>query len=152
MAATPDPAPSPGTPPAGPDRGRPEPARSPGEPSRPTRSRVRSRAFIAGGLLVAVALAVFVSPRASSQPDGLNKVAIDQGFADTEEEHGLGDVPTAGYAVEGVDDDGLSTGLAGLIGVAVTFGVCGGLVLVLRRAQSRGGDPAPTVGGPTPAR
>ncbi len=36
--------------------------------------------FVVGGLLVALALAFFVSPYASSSPDGLNKVAEDKGF------------------------------------------------------------------------
>ena len=40
-------------------------------------------------------------------------------------------MPTAGYAVEGVDDDRLSTGLAGVIGVTVTFAIAGGLFLVV---------------------
>jgi cobalt/nickel transport protein len=100
-------------------------------------------AFIAGGLIVALALAFSVSPSASSDPDGLNKVAIDEGFADTETDHALGDAPTAGYEVRGVDDDRLSTGLAGVIGVAVTFSVAGGMMLIVRRARHT--SPARTV-------
>jgi PDGLE domain len=92
-------------------------------------------AFVAAGLIVALALAFFVSPSASGNPDGLDKVAIDEGFADSETEHALADAPTAGYEVRGVDDDRLSTGLAGVIGVAVTFSVAGGVMLVVRRAR-----------------
>lgn len=106
--------------------------------------RTRLAAFVAAGLLVALALAFFVSPEASSKPDGLNKVAIDEGFADQEEAHGLEDGPLAGYGVEGVDDDRLSTGLAGIAGVAVTFVVGGGLVLALRLVRRR--SPAPEGG------
>ncbi|HEV7759880.1 MAG TPA: PDGLE domain-containing protein [Acidimicrobiales bacterium] len=91
--------------------------------------------FIGLGLAVAFALAFFVSPEASSKPDGLNKVAIDQGFSDQEKAHATEDSPLAGYGVEGVDDDRLSTGLAGIVGVAVTFAIGGGMFLVLRRAQ-----------------
>jgi cobalt/nickel transport protein len=94
-------------------------------------------AFIVAGLGVALALAFFVSPQASGEPDGLNKVAIDKGFAETEEAHALDDTPTAGYEVRGVDDDRLSTGLAGIIGVAITFTVAGGLLLVVRHRSSR---------------
>jgi cobalt/nickel transport protein len=97
--------------------------------------RTRLAVFVAAGLLVALALAFFVSPQASSQPDGLNRVAIDEGFSDEEAGHGTEDSPLAGYGVEGVDDDGLSTGLAGIIGVTVTFVVAGGLFLVLRRTR-----------------
>ncbi len=99
------------------------------------RARFGFGAFIAAGLIVALVLAFFVSPSASGDPDGLDKVAIDKGFADTETDHAFGDAPTAGYGVRGVDDDRLSTGLAGVIGVAVTFAVAGGVMLVVRRAR-----------------
>ena len=105
------------------------------------RARVKLGVFVAGGLLVALLLAFFVSPEASSQPDGLDRVAIDQGFAEQEEAHALDGAPTAGYAVEGVDDDRLATGLAGLIGVAVTFAVGAGLFLLVQRAGRRSEPP-----------
>ncbi|MBA2280841.1 MAG: PDGLE domain-containing protein, partial [Acidimicrobiia bacterium] len=76
--------------------------------------RLRLGAFIAAGLVVALALAGFVSPYDSGAPDGLERVAIDNGFAGEADPHALGDGPTAGYAVRGVDDERLSTGLAGV--------------------------------------
>jgi hypothetical protein len=91
--------------------------------------------FIAIALMVAFGLAFFVSPHASSQPDGLDKVAIDKGFAVSEKPHALDDVPTAGYAVKGVDNQRLATGLAGLIGVTVTFAIAGGLFLLVRQTR-----------------
>jgi len=93
--------------------------------------------FVVGGLIVTLGLAFFVSPLASTSPDGLNRVAIDKGFSDTEKDHALGDAPLAGYGVKGVDDDRLSTGLAGIIGVATTFGL--GMVLfgLLRTVRAR---------------
>ncbi len=97
---------------------------------------IRLGAFITGGLVVAFALAFFLSPQASSDPDGLNKVAIDQGFDSTETDHALADVPTAGYAVKGVDDERLSKGLSGLIGVTVTFVIAGGLVLAVKKTRA----------------
>lgn len=99
-------------------------------------SRVRLTMFIAAGLLVAAALAFFLSPEASSKPDGLNKVAIDKGFDDTEKDHNFDDSPTAGYAVKGVGNERLATGLAGLIGVSATFLIGAGLVLVVRRINA----------------
>jgi cobalt/nickel transport protein len=102
-------------------------------PSR--RARLGFGAFIVGGLVLALVLAFFVSPSASGDPDGLNKVAIDEGFADTERDHALGDAPTAGYEVRGVGNDRMSAGLAGVIGVAVTFAAAGGAMLVVRRAR-----------------
>jgi hypothetical protein len=107
------------------------------------KARVGLGVFIGIGLLVAFSLAFFVSPQASSKPDGLNKVAIDKGFSDEEKAHSLDGVPTAGYGVEGVDNDRLSTGLAGLIGVTVTFALAGGLFLVVRRAGRVGRHGAP---------
>ena len=108
------------------------------------KARVGLGVFIGIGLLVALSLAFVVSPQASSQPDGLEKVAIDKGFSDQEKTHSLDGVPTAGYGVEGVGDDRLSTGLAGLIGVTVTFAIAGGLLLVVRRASRRGRSGAPS--------
>jgi len=97
--------------------------------------------FVVGGLIVTLGLAFFVSPLASSSPDGLEKIASDQGFSDTEADHSLAEGPLAGYGVEGVEDDKLSTGLAGLIGVVVTFGI--GMILfgLLRSVRARRAGP-----------
>ena len=97
--------------------------------------RITLGIFLAIALLVVFGLAFFVSPQASSQPDGLNKVAIDKGFSDNEKPHALDNVPTAGYAVKGVDNERLATGLAGLIGVTVTFAIVGGLFFVVRQTR-----------------
>ncbi len=110
--------------------------------------RLRFPLFLAAGLLVAGALAFFVSPHASSQPDGLNKVAIDEGFDRTEEPHALGDLPTAGYEVSGVDDAGLSTGLAGVVGVGVTFVLCAGGLAAMRALRQRSPGDGDGEGGP----
>lgn len=88
--------------------------------------------LFAGGLLVALGLAFFVSPYASDSPDGLNKVAIDEGFSDREQEHAAADGPFAGYGVKGVDNETLSTGLAGIVGVMVVLGIGLMLFSVLR--------------------
>ena len=105
-------------------------------PSR--RARLGFGAFVVAGLAVALALAFFVSPSASGDPDGLNKVASDTGIGAAETDHALDDAPTAGYEVRGVDNDRMSTGVAGVIGVAVTFAVAGGVMLVVRRARRTG--------------
>ena len=101
--------------------------------------------FLVGGLLVVLGLAFFVSPLASSSPDGLEKVARDQGFAGSADEHAFGDTPLADYG----GDDGVSTGVAGVIGVVITFGaamILFGLIRVQaerkRRAEGDGGSPA----------
>ena len=96
-----------------------------------------TRLFILGGLLLTIALALFVSPFASSKPDGLNKVAIDQGFDDTARDHPLSQSPVAGYGISVIDDARVSRGLSGLIGVLVTFGAGLMLFAALRRARTK---------------
>lgn len=101
--------------------------------------KVKQSLFIGAGLAVALLLAFAVSPQASSQPDGLEKVAIDKGFIDTAEDHRLADSPLAEYAVRGVDNERLSTGLSGIIGVLLTFAFglgLFGLVHIARRSKS----------------
>lgn len=92
-------------------------------------------AFVGLGLAVAFALAFFASPYASSEPDGLERVAIDSGFADQAQDHVLADGPLADYSVSGVDGSGLSTGLAGLIGVSLCFVIGLTAVWLVRRVH-----------------
>ena len=77
--------------------------------------------FAGIGLVLALLVAGVVSGFASGEPGGLERVSIDQGFDEAAADHALGDSPLADYAVEGVDDGRLSTGLAGIIGVAITL-------------------------------
>ena len=102
-----------------------------------------TKIFIFSGLFVAIALALLVSPFASSSPDGLNKVAIDKGFDGQEEAHELDESPLAGYAVKGVDGERVSKGLSGLIGVLITFGVGLALFAALRSFRDRNGIGSP---------
>jgi cobalt/nickel transport protein len=102
--------------------------------------------FLIGGLLVALLLAGVVSSFASGSPDGLDYAAregctfnaddeITGGtcMAQQEQEHQLAGSPLADYAVRGIDNEFLATGLSGVIGVLITFAVGGGLFWVLRR-------------------
>jgi hypothetical protein len=100
-------------------------------------NRISLAAFLGLGLAVAVVLALVVSPFASSQPDGLERVAIDHGFAGQARGHAMADGPLADYAVTGVDGARLSTGLAGVIGVVVCFVIGAGVVLAVRRSSRR---------------
>ena len=94
--------------------------------------KANTKLFLVAGLLLALGLALFVSPFADSDPDGLTKVAEEEGFADAEQEHELADSPVAEYEVDGVEGDRMSTGIAGVIGVLVTFGVGAGAFALLR--------------------
>lgn len=115
--------------------------------TRPKRP-VRLGLFVAVGLVVAVALAFLVAPEASSEPDGLERVAIDEGFAEGASDHDLADSPTADYGVRGIDDARLGTGLAGVLGIGVTFLVAGGIAALVRRR--RPSDQGPTSGAGSP--
>ena len=89
--------------------------------------------LIAGGLALSLVLAGGVSYYASSQPDGLEKVAGDVGFLDSAKESAVEDSPLAGYSVAGVENERISGGLAGVIGVASTAAISFGLFYALRR-------------------
>jgi cobalt/nickel transport protein len=96
------------------------------------------RMFLVAGLLVTVGLALVVSGFASSSPDGLEKVAEDKGFLETAKDHAFADGPLADYTVRGVDNERLSTGLSGLIGVLITFGLGLALFAALVRVRRSG--------------
>ncbi|GHG21771.1 energy-coupling factor ABC transporter permease [Streptomyces hydrogenans] len=91
-----------------------------------------------GGVVTALVLAGVVSFYASASPDGLEKVAADQGIdAKAEEyEHATADSPLADYGVRGVDSARLSGGLAGVIGVGVTLAVGTGAFWAVRRRRA----------------
>lgn len=87
----------------------------------------RTAWFLAAGLAMAALLAFGASRWASTAPDGLDKVAADQGIAAGERPHALADGPLAGYEARGVGDRDTATGIAGLVGVVVTFTAAGAL-------------------------
>jgi len=97
--------------------------------------------FAAAGLVVAALLVLVVAPLASSEPDGLERVAIDQGFIDSAEDHPLADSPLADYEVSGIEDEATGTRLSGLMGVLITFGVgaaiVGAFVVIRRKSATR---------------
>jgi cobalt/nickel transport protein len=96
---------------------------------------VRTRWVVLGIVVVALLLAGVVSYYASRSPDGLNRVAQDQGFSATEKQHHAADGPFAGYATEQVGDDRLSGGIAGVVGVVVVLALAGGIAFVVRRRR-----------------
>lgn len=104
------------------------------------RRRISLTAFIVGGLVVAVLLALLIAPRANPNPDGLEKVAAEHGIDAGVSDHAFADGPLADYSVEGVDSSWASTALAGVIGIAITFAVGTAILVVVRR---RGQRPAP---------
>ncbi|MFE7464546.1 energy-coupling factor ABC transporter permease [Streptomyces sp. NPDC057499] len=101
------------------------------------------RGVWATGLVTALVLAGFVSYYASANPDGLEKVAADQGIDKKTEEHAAKDSPLADYGVKDISDARLSGGLAGIIGVGATVVVGSGVFYVLRRRRAQDTPEAP---------
>jgi hypothetical protein len=95
------------------------------------------RRFTILALAVAILLSAALAPFASSAPDGLERVAAEQGFADRGR---LAPVqrraPAGGYAFPGIDDAHVATGLAGLAGALAVFLLGAGLVAVVRRPRA----------------
>ncbi len=89
--------------------------------------------LVAAGLALSLVLAGGASYYASSQPDGLEKVAGDVGFLDSAKASVVEDSPLAGYGVTGIENERISGGLAGVIGVASTAAISFGLFYALRR-------------------
>ncbi|MGW5851381.1 energy-coupling factor ABC transporter permease [Streptomyces sp. NPDC055254] len=100
----------------------------------------------ATGLGAALVLAGFVSFYASASPDGLEKVAADQGFDQKAEDHAAAESPLADYGVKDVDDERLSGGLAGIIGVGATVAVGTGVFWTVRRRRAADCTAASTAG------
>ncbi|MGW0824098.1 energy-coupling factor ABC transporter permease [Streptomyces sp. NPDC002845] len=101
----------------------------------PVAARSRRKVWIAG-LAASLVLAGFVSFYASADPDGLEKVAADQGIDEKAEEHAIADSPLADYGIEGITDGRLSGGLAGVIGVGVTVVAGTGVFWAVRRRRT----------------
>lgn len=95
---------------------------------------VPTRVVVVTGLVLALLLAGVASYYAASSPDGLNRVAQDQGFAATAEQRNDA-TPLAGYQTEGVGHDRLSGGIAGVGGCLVVLALAGGLTRVLRQRR-----------------
>jgi cobalt/nickel transport protein len=88
------------------------------------------------GLLIALVIGVFLSPFASSFPDGLERVAEDKGFIERAVESGLPYL-IPDYAFPGVENEKLATSLAGFIGVIITFGAAMVIGKVVARKECR---------------
>lgn len=79
--------------------------------------------WVAGALGVCLVLAGIVSSWASANPDGLEYVADRLGFLGTAEDSAVANSPFGDYAVAGIDNPYLATGLAGVVGVLVALAI-----------------------------
>jgi hypothetical protein len=108
--------------------------------------RMPTKLFVAVALALAVGLATAVSPFASANPDGLEKVAGDKAFLDDGKLHSIQDEsPIPDYAFPGIENERVATGLAGFVGTLGVFAIGYGLAFVLRRRPDRS---APARGAP----
>ena len=96
------------------------------------------------GLLLAVALAL-LSPLASPHPDGLERVAEDQGFIDQAKDPPFRVI--ADYLFPGIEDTNLATIVAGLVGIVLVFGLVYGLSRLLSHKQRKSDTVDGQVGG-----
>lgn len=88
------------------------------------------------GLMVAIFLAVVVSPFVSPLPDGLEKVAQDKGFLKEEKVEPVFASPIPDYAWPGLESKKLATSAAGIAGTLLVFGIGYALAVLIRRGQS----------------
>jgi hypothetical protein len=99
----------------------------------PSSRRLGGRWWIAG-LAVAALVVVILAPLASSDPDGLERVAEDHGFIG-QAQNVIGGL-LGDYAIPGIDDPAVSTILSGLLGVAIVFLVIVGIGRLLARRRA----------------
>ncbi|MEU7259990.1 energy-coupling factor ABC transporter permease [Streptomyces rimosus] len=109
------------------------------EPARPVAARRSARRSTRRVWLAGVAAALVcaggLSYYASTSPDGLEKVARDQGIDAKAEEHAAKDSPLADYSVKDIANPRIAGGLAGVIGVGATLAVGTGVFVVVRRRR-----------------
>ncbi len=98
-----------------------------------TRDRLntRNRALIIAGLGTALLIAIFLSPFASKNPDGLDRVSQDLKFDKQEAESKPAQrlpfyLMFEEYAMRGVPEP-IATPIAGLVGTLATFGLAWGI-------------------------
>ena len=84
------------------------------------------------GLLIAIMLAVLLSPFASPWPDGLEKVAEDKGFLERAEVEPPIVAPIPDYAWPGLQSERLATSTAGISGTLIVFGLGWGLAALIK--------------------
>jgi len=105
--------------------------------------RTRSlRAVTIGGIAVAFVIATVVAQFAVGDPDGLERVATDTGFADSGRDSSLAGSIFSDYATEGLENEALSLAIAGATGTVITLAVGWGLFAIVRDRRRPARSPA----------
>jgi cobalt/nickel transport protein len=90
------------------------------------------------GLGVSLLLALFLSPFASSSPDGLEKVAEMKGFSEKGEGWKVWKyAPFSEYAIPWIKNEKVSTALSGLIGTLAIFFIAMGIGKLIKRSTAQ---------------
>jgi hypothetical protein len=89
--------------------------------------------FYALFFIAALSLAGGLSFYASSSPDGLEKVAEDEGFLESAQDSALSNSPLADYGLAGLDSERLSVGIAGVVGVVATAVIALALFTLIKK-------------------
>jgi cobalt/nickel transport system permease protein len=92
------------------------------------------RGWVVGGVLASLVV-VLLSPLASADPDGLERVAINMGFIGTSLEAPYQLLPD--YTIPGLGESALSTILAGVLGALAVAGVAILVARLLLRQQAK---------------
>lgn len=87
------------------------------------------------GLFAALILAIFLSPFASSSPDGLERVAEDKGFLEKGEGEPVAKSLIPDYAFPGIKNEKVATAVAGAVGTLCVFAVGYGVAAILKRKK-----------------
>jgi cobalt/nickel transport protein len=114
---------------------------------KPSTKTPKNRIVIFTGLGISLMIAGFLSPFASQNPDGLDRVAQDLEFESKAHEDPIAKkMPFAAvfdeYALRGVPET-IATPFAGLVGTIATFGLAWGLGKLTVRGRSTDSDQHP---------
>ncbi|MFM7602414.1 MAG: PDGLE domain-containing protein [Pseudanabaena sp.] len=103
----------------------------------------KNNILVLSGLALALTIAAFLSPFASKDPDGLDRVAQDLKFEEkATEEPATKQLPFfqifEEYSIKAVPDEKVSTALAGITGTLVVFGLAWGIgKLAVRKSEPK---------------
>jgi cobalt/nickel transport system permease protein len=103
----------------------------------PSRAPTGGLSWAAVGLALAVAVTL-LAPLASPHPDGLERIAEDQGFIAAAEDAPYEIIPD--YVLPGVPNEALATIAAGIVGTLIVAGVAFGVARLRQVAPQKAGD------------
>ena len=94
--------------------------------------------FILVGLGICLLMALFLSPFASSSPDGLEKVAEMKGFASNGEEWKFWKhAPLPDYEIPWIKNKNVSTAISGLVGTLAIFFIALGIGKLIKKSNTQ---------------